>query len=107
MSSSESSTQSASASASSSGGKRRFGIATTVIPAACAERMPLCESSIAAQYVPLRLLVPAPAALADELLARPVPDLLGVDQDSVEVEDDGVDHSDTYRRSRYRSGGLA
>ena len=43
-------------------------------------------------HVPLRLLVPAPAALADELLARRVPDLLGVDQDSVEVEDDGVDH---------------
>jgi len=35
--------------------------------------------------------MPAPAALADELLARRVPDLLGVDQDSVEVEDDGVD----------------
>ena len=33
-------------------------------------------------HVPLGMLVPAPAALADELLARRVPDLLGVDQDN-------------------------
>ena len=41
--------RSASASASSSGGKCAFGTATTVMPAVCAERMPLCESSIATQ----------------------------------------------------------
>ena len=45
-SSSEPSTTSASATA-SPGGKCRFGIATQRMPAAFAERMPLCESSIA------------------------------------------------------------
>ena len=40
-----------------------------------------------------RLAVPAAAALAGELLAHLVPDLLGVEQDAVEVEDDGVDHA--------------
>ena len=48
-SSSDSSTRAALASASRPGGKSRFGIAITRIPAAAAERMPLCESSIAAQ----------------------------------------------------------
>ena len=42
-------TTSAAASASSSGGKCGFGTATTRMPAAFAERMPLCESSTAAQ----------------------------------------------------------
>jgi hypothetical protein len=37
--------------------------------------------------------VPAAAALGGELLARFVPDLLGVEQDAVEVEDDRGDHS--------------
>ena len=36
--------------------------------------------------------VPAAAALARELLAHVVPDLLGVDQQAVDVEDDGLDH---------------
>jgi TrmH family RNA methyltransferase len=48
-SASERRTTSASASASSSGGKDGFGIATTRIPAPRALRMPLCESSTAAQ----------------------------------------------------------
>ena len=48
-SSSDSSTTPASASASGPGGKTRFGIATTRIPADEAERMPFSESSIAAQ----------------------------------------------------------
>ena len=37
--------------------------------------------------------MPAPAALADERLAHLVPDLLGVDDHAVEVEDDGGDHA--------------
>ena len=41
------------------------------------------------------LLVPAAAALLGELLAGLVPDLLGVEQDAVEVEDDRFDHSAT------------
>ena len=45
----ESRTTSASRSTSSGGGNARFGIATTNISAAWAERMPLAESSIAAQ----------------------------------------------------------
>jgi TrmH family RNA methyltransferase len=48
-SSNDRSTTSASASASASGGNDGFGIATTRIPAARALRMPLCESSTAAQ----------------------------------------------------------
>ena len=48
-SASEASTTSASASAKSSGGKDGLGIATTRNPAARALRMPLCESSTAAQ----------------------------------------------------------
>ena len=48
-SSSDSSTRAALASASRPGANSRFGIAITRIPAATAERMPLCESSIAAQ----------------------------------------------------------
>lgn len=46
---SDRSTTSASASTESSGGKDGFGIATTRMPAARALRMPLCESSTAAQ----------------------------------------------------------
>ena len=47
---------------------------------------------------------PAAAALARELLAHVVPDLLGVDQHPVQVEDDrAVDHSAEYRRSRWTS----
>ena len=37
-----------------------------------------------------------PAALADELLAHVVPDLLGVDDHAVEIEDDALDHADRY-----------
>ncbi len=37
--------------------------------------------------------VPAPAALAGECLADVVPDLLGVDQHAVHVEDDGLLHT--------------
>ena len=48
-SSSDSRTRAALASASRPGANSRFGIAITRIPAAAAERMPLCESSIAAQ----------------------------------------------------------
>jgi RNA methyltransferase, TrmH family len=48
-SASDPSTTSASASASASGGNDGFGIATTRIPAARALRMPLCESSTAAE----------------------------------------------------------
>ena len=40
----------------------------------------------------LRAVVPAPAALADELLAHVVPDLLGVDDHAVEIEDHALDH---------------
>src|SRR5947199_123069 len=118
---------SACASASSSGAKCSFGIAITLIPAALAARIPLCESSIAAarletaddlggdflgrvaepelvvhvarplerahaHHVPLGVRVPAAAALAHQLRAHGVPDLLGVEQDAVEVEDDAVDH---------------
>ena len=36
---------------------------------------------------------PAAAALPHELLADVVPDLLGVEQDAVEVEDDRLDHA--------------
>jgi hypothetical protein len=36
--------------------------------------------------------VPAAAALADELLANFVPDVLRVEEYAVEVEDDGPDH---------------
>ena len=36
--------------------------------------------------------MPAAATLAGELLAHLVPDLLGIQQEAVEVEDDGVDH---------------
>ena len=46
-----------------------------------------------AHHVRLRAVVPAAAALAGELLAHVVPDLLAVDDDAVEVEDDGVDHA--------------
>jgi hypothetical protein len=37
--------------------------------------------------------VPAAAALAGQPLARAVPDLLGVEQHAVEVEDDRLNHS--------------
>ena len=43
-------------------------------------------------HVRLRAVVPAGAPLADEPLAHLVPDLLGVEQQAVEVEDDGLDH---------------
>ena len=43
-----------------------------------------------AHHGPLRAGVPAPAALARELLAHVVPDVLGVDEDPVEVEDDAA-----------------
>jgi hypothetical protein len=33
-------------------------------------------------------------------LADLVPHLLGFDQEAVEIEDDGLDHAGTYRRSR-------
>ena len=57
-----------------------------------------------AHHVPLRALVPAAAALAGELLAYLVPDLLGVEKHAVEVEDDGLDHTATKRWSRWTSG---
>ena len=50
-------------------------------------------------HVPLRAVVPVPAALRRELLAHAVPDLLGVDEHAVHVEDDCADHRATYRRS--------
>jgi hypothetical protein len=43
--------------------------------------------------------VPAAAALADEVLADLVPELLRVEQQPVQVEDDRVDQSDRYRCS--------
>ena len=46
--------------------------------------------------VPLRLRVPAAPALVREPLARFVPDLLGIEQHAVEVEDERFDHSDAY-----------
>jgi hypothetical protein len=55
-----------------------------------------------AHHVPRGALVPAAAALGRELHAGLVPDVLGVDDDSVEVEDHGVDavhYRETYRRS--------
>jgi hypothetical protein len=38
--------------------------------------------------------VPATAALAGDRLAHLVPHLLGVEQEAVEVEDDGLDQAD-------------
>jgi hypothetical protein len=38
--------------------------------------------------------VPAAATLGGELLPRLVPDVLRVDEHPVQVEDDGVDHSE-------------
>ena len=46
-----------------------------------------------AHHVRLRALVPAPAALARELLAHLVPHVLGVDEHAVEVEDDRLDRA--------------
>ena len=46
-----------------------------------------------AHHLPLRAFVPAAAALARELFAHLVPDVLGLEQDAVEVEHDGLDHS--------------
>ena len=43
-------------------------------------------------HVRLRAVVPAATALADQTLAHLVPDLLGVEEQAVEVEDDGFDH---------------
>ena len=45
-----------------------------------------------AHHRPLRVLGPAGAPLLRDLPARLVPELLGVEQDSVEVEDDRLDH---------------
>jgi hypothetical protein len=45
-----------------------------------------------AHHVPLGALVPAAAALFGELLAGLVPDLLGVEQEAVQVEDDALNH---------------
>jgi hypothetical protein len=44
-----------------------------------------------AHHVGLRPVVPAPAALARERLAHLVPDVLRVQEDSVQVEDDRLD----------------
>ena len=41
---------------------------------------------------PLGAVVPGAASLLRELLAGGIPDLLRVEQDAVEVEDDGLDH---------------
>src|SRR5207302_537390 len=57
-----------------------------------------------AHPVPLRALAPAAAALARELLADLVPELLGVEEDAVEVEDDGLDHTATKPLSRWTRG---
>ena len=62
-----------------------------------------------AHHRALDLVVVAPAVLADIALADRVPDLLGLDQHAVHVEDDSVDHSGVvlavpvYERARRRS----
>jgi hypothetical protein len=38
------------------------------------------------------LFVPSASPLFGELPTRLVPELLGVEQDTVEIEDDGIDH---------------
>ena len=53
-----------------------------------------------AHHVRLRAVVPAPASLAYERLANRVPDLLGVEEQPVEVEDDAVDQTGAYACSR-------
>jgi hypothetical protein len=45
-------------------------------------------------HVALRLLVPAAAAFPGKLLPYLVPNLLGVEQETVHVEDDSLDHAD-------------
>ena len=45
-------------------------------------------------HVALRPVVPAAAALPRELLPFRVPDLLRVQEQPIQVEDDGVDHSE-------------
>ncbi len=52
-----------------------------------------------AHHRPLRLVVVAAAALADEGLANLVPDLLALDQDAVQVEDDRLGPHSTLRYS--------
>ena len=66
---------------------RRLGQADLLVHVA----RPLCRAH--AHHVLLRLVVPAAAALLGELLAGLVPDLLGVEQQAVEIEDDRLDHS--------------
>ena len=61
-------------------------------------------------HVGLRPLVPASAALAGELLAHLVPDVLGVDEHAVEVEDhrlDGDGHALRYSPRTRTSGGTS
>ena len=51
-----------------------------------------------AHHGPLRVVTPATAAFLGDLAPRLVPQLLGVEQDAVEIEDDGLDHSYFPRR---------
>ena len=48
-----------------------------------------------AHHLPLGALVPAPAAFSCELFAGRVPDVLGVDENAVQVEDHSPDHDRT------------
>ena len=48
-----------------------------------------------AHHVPLGAFVPSPAALPRKLLAGRVPDVLGVDENAVQVEDHRLDHGKT------------
>ena len=77
-SSSDSSTRAALASASSPGGNSWLGSANTVMPAACAARIPLCESSIAAHA--RRVDLHPPRGLEEDVgRGLPARDLLGGD----------------------------
>ena len=51
-----------------------------------------------AHHRPLRVLSPAASSLVRDLPARLVPDLLGVEQHAVEVEDHRLDHVYAWRR---------
>ena len=56
-------------------------------------------------HVRLRLLAPAAASFAREPFSHLVPDLLAVEDDAVEIEDDGLDHAGRKLPSRYTSPG--
>jgi hypothetical protein len=63
---------------------------------ACLTQLPLGRAH--AHHRALHLVVLAAAALAHVRGAHVVPDLLGLDQHAVQVEDDGLDHSFRSRR---------